>query len=94
MRYAAGKYAQGICDVCGLAFPLNKLKPLVVRGINTGVLACPQDWNEDHPQNMIGRVPIRADAEALRNPRPEQDHNREPLPDWSAALAKITRDLP
>jgi hypothetical protein len=34
------------------------------------------------------------DPQALRNPRPEQDNDALPVPDWDAALAQITRDLP
>jgi hypothetical protein len=94
MRYATGKYAQGVCDVCGQAFSLSALRPLVVQGVKTGIMACPADWNEDHPQNMMGRFKVRADAEALRTPRPELDHGREPVPDWESALTQITRNLP
>lgn len=91
--FASGKHAKGICDICGFEFKLKELKPLVVKGRNTNLLVCPDDWNEDHPQNRLGERRIE-DPQALRNPRPELDNDTQPLPDWDAALAQITRDLP
>lgn len=36
----------------------------------TGLLVCPECWDEDHPQNQLGRFPVD-DPQALRNPRPD-----------------------
>lgn len=92
-RFASGKHALGVCDICGLEFKLKELKPLIVKGRNTNLLVCPDDWNEDHPQNRLGEVRVE-DPQALRNPRPETNDDTTPLPDWNAALAQITRNLP
>jgi hypothetical protein len=92
-KFASGKYALGICDVCGQQFPLTTLKPLTIKGHRTGIMACPADWNADHPQNKLGEVRVD-DPQALRNPRPDIDPGREPMPDWQEALSKIMRNLP
>lgn len=70
-RFAAGKRAIAICDVCGFQYKLHKLKDLFVKGTNSHVKACPTCWNPSHPQLRLGELPIN-DPEALRNPRPDQ----------------------
>lgn len=70
-RFAAGKKAFGFCDVCGFRYALPKLKELIVRTKKTNVLACPECWSVDHPQNMQGMYPVD-DPQALRRPRPDQ----------------------
>ena len=92
-KFASGKHALGICDICGFQFPLMDLRPLVIRGKTTNIMACKADWNEDHPQNKLGEVRVD-DPQALRNPRPDIDPGTEPVTDWDAALAQITRNLP
>lgn len=67
-KYASGKKALAICDVCGFAYRLKQLKALVVKGAVTQTLACPECWNPDHPQLHIGEVKV-FDPQALRNPR-------------------------
>ena len=91
--FAAGTRAKAICDICGLMFKLKELRPLMVKGRNTNLLACPKDWNPDHPQNRLGEQRVD-DPQALRNPRPETNADTTPLPDWDAALSEITRNLP
>lgn len=68
--FARGKHAPGICDRCGLQFKLRKLRTESVRGKPTKALVCGDCWDEDHPQNFVGSVPVR-DPQALRNPRPD-----------------------
>ena len=36
----------------------------------TGLLTCPECWDPDQPQNLLGRWPVE-DPQALRNPRPD-----------------------
>jgi hypothetical protein len=68
--YAAGKNALAICDVCGFPYKLRKLKTLYRNQVPTGLKACPECWEEDHPQNLLGKYRIE-DAQAIRDPRPD-----------------------
>lgn len=70
VKYAGGKFALGICDICGFSYKLRLLKKVVVRQRQTETMACPTCWDEDHPQNMQGMYPV-FDPEALENPRPD-----------------------
>ena len=69
-KFATGKYALGICDVCGFQYKLLSLKEVINNEQPTGMLACKTCWDPDHPQNMQGKYPV-FDPEALRNPRPD-----------------------
>lgn len=69
-RFATGKYALGVCDICGFQYKLSTLKDVVANERSTGLLACKSCWDEDHPQNLQGKYPVH-DPEALRNPRPD-----------------------
>jgi hypothetical protein len=69
-KFATGKYALGICDVCGVRFMLAELRGTTVRGRRTGILSCPTCWDPDHPQNFLPEA-VTVDAEALRVARPE-----------------------
>ena len=68
--YAAGKKAFGFCDKCGFRVKLADLKKEVVNMEETGILACWECWDGDHPQNLLGRYPAD-DPQALRSPRPD-----------------------
>jgi hypothetical protein len=81
IKYATGKYAYGVCDICGVSYRLSELKGTTVRGRPTGLLVCPIDWDADHPQNFLPEV-LQADAEALRNARPEDMYKSRILPHW------------
>ena len=81
VKYATGKYAFGICDVCGVAYRLSELRGTTVRGRPTGLLVCPVDFDEDHPQNFLPEA-LHVDAVALRNPRPEDYYRSRILPHW------------
>src|SRR5262249_2202891 len=69
-KFATGKYAYGICDICGVSCYYTELRGTTVRGRPTGLLSCPTCWDPDHPQNFLPEA-ITIDAEALRNSRPE-----------------------
>ena len=69
-KFASGKYAWGMCDVCGIRCKLLELKGTTIRGKRTGTLACPTCWDPDHPQNFLDRY-IRSDPQALRVARPD-----------------------
>lgn len=76
--FAAGKYALALCDVCSLRWLLTQLREQTYRGRRTGVYACPDCWSPDHPQNFVpdAMAAHGADAEALRNPRPDPNNDR------------------
>jgi len=69
-RFAVGKKAKGLCDVCGFAYKLADLKELRRNGRYTSLKACKECWEEDHPQNELGKFPVH-DPQALRDPRPD-----------------------
>jgi hypothetical protein len=69
-RFASSQKALGICDICGFAYPLRKLRTTRVKGRKTNILSCPTCWDPDHPQLRLGELPVN-DPQALRNPRPD-----------------------
>ena len=69
-RFASGQNALAECDVCGFQYRLRQLKPLVIKAVVTGIKACPECWNPDQPQLMLGTFPVN-DPQAIRDPRPD-----------------------
>ena len=69
--FASKKNAIADCDVCGFQFKLTKLKSLVIRTTKTEILACPECWNPDQPQNLQGMYPV-TDPQAIQDPRPDK----------------------
>lgn len=69
-KFASGKYAWGMCDVCGIRCKLLDLVGTTVRGRATGLLSCPTCWDLDHPQNFLDRY-VTVDPQALRRARPD-----------------------
>ena len=67
-RFASGKKAIAICDVCGFQYLLRELRSLVKKGKITEIKACSECWEPDHPQNRLGEYPVD-DPQAIRNPR-------------------------
>jgi len=67
-RFASGKIAIAECDRCGFQFKLKKLKTEIVTQRKYELLVCPDCWNPDQPQLMLGTFPVE-DPQALRNPR-------------------------
>tara|TARA_S200002703_G_scaffold138653_1_gene128965 strand:- start:319 stop:624 length:306 start_codon:yes stop_codon:yes gene_type:complete len=66
MTYASGKFAYGICDISGFRYKLNDMKKTW-----DGLLVGPDQFDPKHPQ--LGPFNHIADAEALHNPRPDND---------------------
>ena len=91
--FAQGRRSFGFCDRCGFRYNLRELKSETVNLVSTNLLVCPECWDTDHPQNMLGRV--RADdPQALRNPRPLGGTSGRDLPaayrqDFSTGLIQI-----
>ena len=69
-KFATGRYANAICDICGIRAKLLSLRETTVRGNGTGLLACETCWDKDHEQNFLDRYVV-ADGQALRRPRPD-----------------------
>ena len=69
-KFASGKYANAICDICGIRCRYTDLKGTTVRGQRTGLLACPTCWDPDPPLNFLDRY-VTVDPQALRHPRPD-----------------------
>lgn len=67
-QYASKKRALAECDICGFRYKLKVLKELEVKHRQTNILACPECWNPDHPQNHLGEFPVY-DPQGIRNPR-------------------------
>jgi len=67
-RFASGKIAIAECDRCGQQFKLKRLKTEIIKQRQYELLVCPDCWDPDHPQLMLGTFPVD-DPQALRNPR-------------------------
>ena len=69
-RFASSQKALGVCDICGFTYKLRELRNIYKKGRDTNTRACPECWDEDHPQLKIGEFPVN-DAQALLDPRPD-----------------------
>jgi len=67
-RFASGKIAIAECDRCGQQFRLKNLKTEIIKQRKYELLVCPECWDPDQPQLMLGTFPVD-DPQALRNPR-------------------------
>ena len=67
-RLAPGKIAIAECYRCGQQYQLKKLKTGVIKQRQYQLWVCPECWDPDQPQLMLGTFPVD-DPQALRNPR-------------------------
>ena len=67
-QFASGKKAIAECDRCGQQFLLKKLKTEIIKQRKYELLVCPECWDPDQPQLMLGTFPVD-DPQGLRNPR-------------------------
>jgi hypothetical protein len=67
-RFASGKVAIAICDICGFQFKLKELRTQIVKLKPVNDRVCPECWSPDHPQLQLGMYPVD-DPQALRNSR-------------------------
>ena len=67
-RFASGKIAIAECDRCGQQYKLKQLKIEIIKQRQYQLLVCPECWDPDQPQLMLGTFPVD-DPQALRNPR-------------------------
>lgn len=66
--YASGRIAIAECDRCGQRYKLKKLKTEVIKTKRYELKVCPECWDPDHPQLLLGMYPVE-DPQALRGPR-------------------------
>ena len=66
MAYASGKYSRAMCDRCGFEMAYTDLVEEW-----TGFKVCSDCFDEKHPQDFPGTH--SADAEVLRDARPDND---------------------
>lgn len=64
-RFASGKYSIAMCDRCGQQFKLKVLKTEIIKQRKYELRVCPECWDPDHPQLMLGTFPVD-DPQALR----------------------------
>lgn len=64
-RFASGKFSIAMCDRCGQQFKLKKLKTEIIKQRHYELRVCPECWDPDHPQLMLGTFPVD-DPQALR----------------------------
>jgi len=67
-RFASGKIAIAECDRCGQQYKLKQLREEIIKQRKYQLLVCPECWDPDQPQLMLGTFPVD-DPQALRNPR-------------------------
>lgn len=67
-RFANGIKAIAECDRCGQQYKLKQLKTEIIKQRKYQILVCPECWDPDQPQLMLGTFPVD-DPQALRNPR-------------------------
>lgn len=67
-RFASGKRSIAECDRCGQQFRLKQLKTEIIKTKQYNLLVCPECWDPDHPQLLLGMFPVD-DPQAVRNPR-------------------------
>jgi hypothetical protein len=77
-RFTSGKNSIAECDRCGQRFKLTILKKEVVKTKTYNLLVCPECWDPDHPQLLLGLYPVD-DPQAVRNPRPDQSYYQSGL---------------
>lgn len=68
--FARGKLALGLCDRCGLTYPLRELRAEKDTGHSRHNRVCPECFDPDHPQNFLYRVQTN-DRISLKDPRPD-----------------------
>jgi hypothetical protein len=69
-QFSSGKNSIAECDRCGFRFKLAQLKGLVIKTKNVNIMVCPECWEPDQPQLLLGMYPVN-DPQAVRNPRPD-----------------------
>ena len=77
-RFASGKNSIAECDRCGFRFKLKALRKEVIKTKTYNLLVCPQCWDPDHPQLLLGMYPVD-DPQAVREPRRDKSYYQSGL---------------
>lgn len=67
-RFASGKYSIAECDRCGQQYKLKRLKTEIIKTKQYDLKVCPECWDPDHPQLLLGMFPVD-DPQGVRSPR-------------------------
>ena len=67
-RFASGKNSIAMCDRCGFQYKLTALRKEIQKTKIYNLLVCPECWDPDQPQLLLGMYPVD-DPQAVRNPR-------------------------
>jgi len=67
-RFASGKYSIAECDRCGQQYKLKQLKTEIIKTKQYDLKVCPECWDPDHPQLLLGMYPVD-DPQGVRGPR-------------------------
>jgi len=89
-RFASGKYAIAQCDRCNFRYKLKELKRLIIKTKNINILVCPECWEPDQPQLLLGMYPVD-DPQAVRNPRPDSPSYEQ---SGTSGLQELLTDSP
>lgn len=90
-RFASGRIAIAECDRCGQQYKLKKLRTEIIKQRKYELLVCPECWDPDQPQLMLGTFPVD-DPQALRNPRRDTTYVTSGL-NSTGFLAGGSRDI-
>jgi hypothetical protein len=80
-----------MCDRCGQQFKLKLLRTEIIKQRKYELLVCPECFDPDQPQLMLGTFPID-DPQALRNPRRDTTYVTSGLND-DGNLSGGSRDI-
>jgi len=69
-KYASAKHSIAECDRCGQRYKLVELKKQTLKTKLYNIKVCPECWDPDQPQLMLGMYPVD-DPQAVREPRPD-----------------------
>lgn len=67
-RFASGKFSIAECDRCGQQYKLKQLKTEIIKTKKYDLKVCPECWDPDHPQLLLGMYPVE-DPQGVREPR-------------------------
>jgi hypothetical protein len=90
-RFAAGSRAIAMCDRCGQQYKLKQLRTEIIKQRKYELLVCPECFDPDQPQLMLGTFPVD-DPQALRNPRRDTTYITSGLND-DGNLSGGSRDI-
>ena len=71
--FASGKNAISECDRCGQRYKLKELKKLTIKQTQKNIKVCPECWEPDQPQLLLGMYPVN-DPQAVREPRRDNSY--------------------